>query len=155
MTPVLNPKVMNMKTAINSAAAGTLAALLIGQAAYAQSAVQHASDAGGMTRSDAATPSDNTKSNKVDPSDSRMTADAQKNDSTDLDLTQRIRKGVMADKSLSTYAHNVKVVSVDGTVTLNGVVRNDAEKRKVAKIAGEVAGKTHVVDALKVAPPKS
>lgn len=144
-----------MKTATNSAAASALAVLLIGPVAYSQSAVQHVSDTGGMTRSDAATPSDNTKSNKVDPSDSAMTADAQKNDSTDLDLTQRIRKGVMADKSLSTYAHNVKVVSVNGTVTLNGVVRNNEEKRKVAMIAGEVAGKAHVVDALKVAPPKS
>jgi osmotically-inducible protein OsmY len=101
------------------------------------------------------TPSDNTKSNKVDPSNSRMTADTQKNDSSDLTLTQQIRKNIMADKTLSTYAHNVKVVAVGGTVTLNGVVRTAGEKSKVSAIAAQVAGKDHVVDDLKVAPSKS
>jgi hyperosmotically inducible protein len=103
----------------------------------------------------ASAPSDNTKSNKVDPSNSRMTADAQKNDSSDLTLTQQIRKNIMADKTLSTYAHNVKVVAVGGTVTLNGVVRTAEEKSKVSAIAAQVAGKNHIVDELKVAPSKS
>ncbi len=83
-----------------------------------------------------------------------MTADEQKNDSTDLGLTQRIRESVMADKGLSTYAHNIKIVAVDGTVTLNGVVRNAEAKARISVIAAEVAGKDRVVNKLKVAPPK-
>jgi hyperosmotically inducible periplasmic protein len=101
-----------------------------------------------------ASQNDNTKSNK-DASNSQTTPDDQKNDASDLSLTQQIRKGIMADKSLSTYAHNVKVVAVGGTVTLNGVVRTAEEKSKVAAIAAQVAGKDHVVDEMKVAPSKS
>ncbi len=84
-----------------------------------------------------------------------MTADAQYNDSTDLNLTRRIRKDVLADRSLSTYAHNVKIVAVGGTITLNGVVRSGMEKSRVATIAMRVAGEHHVVNDLKIAKPQS
>jgi hyperosmotically inducible protein len=100
-------------------------------------------------------PADNTKSNQTDASNQAVTADDQKENDTDRGLVQRIRKSLMADKDLSTYAHNVKVISVNGQVTLNGVVRSDDEKSKVASVAQEVAGKQHVVNDLKVAPPKS
>ena len=100
-------------------------------------------------------PADNTKSNQTDVSNREVTADAQKENDTDRGLVQRIRKGLMADKDLSTYAHNVKIISINGQVTLNGVVRSDDEKSKVADLAEEVAGKQHVVNDLKVAPPKS
>jgi hyperosmotically inducible protein len=59
---------------------------------------------------------DNAKSNKVDASNASGTADEQTNKATDLDITKRIRQSVMADKSL-TYAHNVKIVTVNGSVT--------------------------------------
>jgi hyperosmotically inducible protein len=100
-------------------------------------------------------PAYNTKSNQTDASNQAVTADDQKENDTDRGLVQRIRKSLMADKDLSTYAHNVKVISVNGQVTLNGVVRSDDEKSKVASVAQEVAGKQHVVNDLKVAPPKS
>jgi osmotically-inducible protein OsmY len=57
----------------------------------------------------------------------------------------------MAKKDLSTYAYNVKIVAVGSQVTLNGVVRSDEKKRKVASLA-EIAGKQNVVNDLKVAP---
>ncbi len=60
----------------------------------------------------------------------------------------------MANKSLSTYAHNVKIVSMNGTVTLNGVVRSDEERSAVEQIAANAAGAERVVNDLKVAPPK-
>jgi hyperosmotically inducible protein len=100
-------------------------------------------------------PADNTKSNQTDASNQAVTADDQKETDADRDLVQRIRKSLMADKDLSTYAHNVKVVSINGQVTLNGVVRSADEKSKVASLAQEVAGKQNVVNDLKVAPPKS
>ena len=100
------------------------------------------------------TPPDNTKSNKVDHSNSAATADAQTNKSSDIDLTKRIRKSVMADKGLSTYAHNIKIVSVDGRVTLNGVVRSEQEKSALEMKAAAIAGKDNVISDLKVAPNK-
>ena len=98
---------------------------------------------------------DNTKSNQIDASNQAVTPDNQKENDADRRLVQRIRKHLMADKDLSTYAHNVKIVSINGQVTLNGVVRSDEEKSKLAGVAEQVAGKEHVVNDLKVAPPKS
>jgi osmotically-inducible protein OsmY len=101
---------------------------------------------------------DNTGSNAA-PANSSMqapsTADGQSNASSDLQITQRIRKSVMADKNLSTYAHNVKIVAVNGAVTLNGVVRNAHEKNVVAMKAQKVAGKGNVTNDLTLAPPNS
>lgn len=97
---------------------------------------------------------DNTKSNEVDPSNRDQTADNQKNASSDIDVTRRIRRSVISDKSLSTYGHNVKIVTARGTVTLNGVVRTDDEKTKVAMKAAAVVGNEHVVNKIKVAPRK-
>ena len=97
-------------------------------------------------------PADNTKSNQTDASNREVTADSQKENETDRGLVSRIRKSLMADKDLSTYAHNVKIVAIGGQVTLNGVVRSDEEKRKVESLAEQVAGKRNVVNDLKVAP---
>ena len=97
-------------------------------------------------------PADNTKSNQTDPTNKEVTADDQKENAADRGLVQRIRKSLMAEKDLSTYAHNVKIVAINGQVTLNGVVRSDKEKKKVASLAEEVAGKQNVVNDLKVAP---
>jgi hyperosmotically inducible periplasmic protein len=97
---------------------------------------------------------DNAKSNKVDKSNATATADAQTNNATDLDLTKRIRQSIMADKSLSTYAHNIKIVTVNGSVTLNGVVRSDDEKAAVEMKAANIAGKNKVKNDLKIAPSK-
>lgn len=46
----------------------------------------------------------------------------------------------MADKSLSTYAHNVKIISQNGMVTLKGPVRSEDEKKAVMAKAVEAAG---------------
>jgi osmotically-inducible protein OsmY len=95
---------------------------------------------------------DNARSNKTDPSNTAMTADAQKNDAVDIALTKHIRRSVMADKSLSADAHNAKIISIDGSVTLNGVVRSEAEKSAVEMKAAQIAGKDHVSNDLKIAP---
>jgi osmotically-inducible protein OsmY len=102
----------------------------------------------------AGTDADNTKSNKLDPSNQDKTADDQKNDSTDLELARQIRRSVVDDKSLSTYGHNVKIVAVNGTVTLNGVARSEAEKKSIGMKAAQVAGKGHVVNEIKIEPEK-
>ncbi len=92
---------------------------------------------------------DNTKMNQQDHNN---TADQQKENPTDRQLTQNVRKAIMQDKSLSTYAHNVKVISQNGTVTLKGPVHSDDEKQAIEAKAAEVAGKDKVVNDLTVVP---
>ena len=98
---------------------------------------------------------DNTKVNTRDREKGAVTADQQKNDAADRQATQKIRRALMRDKGLSTYAHNVKVIARDGQVTLKGPVRSDAEKQTVEAKATEVVGAGHVVNELSVAPGRS
>jgi hyperosmotically inducible periplasmic protein len=99
---------------------------------------------------------DNSKANanSMNSTDSSSTAQGQSNSSADITLAQQIRKTVIADKSLSTYAHNVKIVAVNGAVTLNGVVRDGREKSVIEAKAEALAGKGNVTDDLTIAPPK-
>lgn len=97
---------------------------------------------------------DNTKVNQRDAKPSEPTADQQHNDRSDLEITQRIRKSITADKSLSTYAHNVKVISQDGKVTLKGPVRSGAERASIEAKAAEVVGRANVTSELAVARKK-
>jgi osmotically-inducible protein OsmY len=101
------------------------------------------------------TPADNTKVNSRDRAKAAVTADQQKENGTDRQLTQKIRQALMQDKSLSTYAHNVKVIAQLGQITLKGPVRSDDEKRTVEAKATEVAGAGKVTNQITVAPPKS
>jgi hyperosmotically inducible protein len=100
-------------------------------------------------------PADNTKVNTRDQAKSAVTADQQKNDATDRDLTQKIRKALIQDKTLSTYAHNVKVISQGGQVTLKGPVRSDDERQNVEAKAVALAGAGHVTNQISIAPKKS
>ena len=94
---------------------------------------------------------DNTKINKRDRSSGEVTADQQKANAADRDLTKKIRQSVMADKSLSSYAHNVKIISQDGAVTLKGPVKSDDEKKAiVAKAVAVVGSADKVTDRMSV-----
>ena len=93
---------------------------------------------------------DNTKMNQRDQSKSEPTADQQKETRTDRDITQQIRQSIMKDKSLSTYAHNVKIITQDGQVTLKGPVRSESEKQTIETKASEVAGANKVTNDLNV-----
>jgi hyperosmotically inducible periplasmic protein len=97
-------------------------------------------------------PADNTKVNQRDQNASEPTADQQKDNRSDRDITQQIRQAVVKDKSLSTYAHNVKIITQNGQVTLKGPVRSDDEKRAVEAKAAEVAGENKVTSELAVKP---
>jgi len=94
------------------------------------------------------TPPDNTKQNK----DQSPTADDQKMNPADRAITQKIRKALHDDNSLSTYAHNVKIITQDGKVTLRGPVRSDEEKASIEAKAVAVAGVGNVTNQLEVAP---
>jgi hyperosmotically inducible periplasmic protein len=94
---------------------------------------------------------DNTKVNQPGNSPA-PTADQQKNNRSDRDITQQIRQSVMKDKSLSTYAHNVKIISQNGMVTLKGPVTSEDEKQSVGAKAAAVVGQDKVTNDLEVKP---
>jgi len=48
---------------------------------------------------------------------------------------------VVSDKSLSIAAHNVKIISRDGMVTLRGTVKSDDEKKSIEDKATEIAAR--------------
>src|ERR1700674_1109372 len=97
------------------------------------------------------TPPDNTKKNK---DQANPTADQQKMNPSDRAITQKIRKAVHDDTSLSTYAHNIKIITQDGKVTLRGPVRTEEEKHTLQAIAVTVAKEENVTNQLEIAPSK-
>ena len=99
-----------------------------------------------------ATSADNTKVNTRDRADSSPTADQQKENQSDREITRQIRQAVVKDESLSTYAHNVKIITQNGEVTLKGPVRSEDEKRTIEAKAAEIAGENTVVNQLDIKP---
>lgn len=97
---------------------------------------------------------DNTKVNKRDRADGAVTAGQQKETAADRDLAKKIRAAIVKDDTLSTYAHNVKVVAIDGKVTLKGPVRSAAERTAVVEKATQIAGADNVTNNLSIAPEK-
>jgi hyperosmotically inducible periplasmic protein len=97
---------------------------------------------------------DNTKTNERDRAKSEPTSDQAKNNRSDREIMRDIRKALVDDKSLSTYAHNVKIIAQNGKVTLKGPVRSEEEKNIVEQKAGEVAGPGNVTSELTVKPAK-
>ncbi len=88
---------------------------------------------------------DNTQVNKRDQKAGAVTADQQKMNAADQNLTRTIRRSIIADKSLSTYAHNIKIITQDGVVTLKGPVWSNAEKEAVVAKAVTATGSSDKV----------
>lgn len=86
------------------------------------------------------TDADNTGKNVRDRSEATLTPFDQSETEADRTLTQRIRQAVVEDDSLSTNAKNVKIVTVNGVVTLRGPVDSDAERQRVLELAQQIAG---------------
>lgn len=103
----------------------------------------------------ATTQADNTKVNVRDRSSTELTADQQKNNSSDLDITRKIRQDIMKESDFSTYAQNVKIITVAGNVTLKGPVSSASEQTRVLEIARQVAGAANVTDEISIAVDKN
>jgi osmotically-inducible protein OsmY len=82
------------------------------------------------------------------------TADQQKMNRSDRAITQKIRKAIHHDRSLSTNGRNIKIFIQDGKVTLRGPVRSEEEKGNLEAKAANVAGQENVSNQLEVAPWK-
>jgi len=101
------------------------------------------------------TPPDNTRVNQRDRNAGQSTADQQKENASDREITRQIRRSITQDKGLSTYAKNIKVITQNGSVTLRGPVRSQEEKKSIESKANEVAGAGHVKNELQVAATQS
>jgi len=95
---------------------------------------------------EAASKPDNSAQNTNQP----QTAQDQSNAQSDLETTAKVRKAIIADKDLSTYAHNIKVITRNGTVTLMGPVKSDDEKQKIETDVTGVVSRDNLVDQLTV-----
>ena len=90
--------------------------------------------------------------NQRDRNSNEATADQQKANRSDREITQQIRKSIASDKSLSPNGHNVKVITQNGMVTLKGPVPSEEERKAVEEKAAEVAGGDKVTNEIDVQP---
>jgi hyperosmotically inducible protein len=97
---------------------------------------------------------DNTARNERDASGDTRTAGDQSNSPEDIKITAAIRRAVVADKSLTMTATNVKIITADGKVTLRGPVKSAVEKATIGKIAAKEAGTMTIDNQLEVKKSK-
>jgi len=114
----------------------------------------------GSVRAESATPMlaanselENTERNVRDSGNATLTPEDQKETSADIKITAAIRRTVVKDKSLSLDAHNAKIITRNGVVTLRGPVENSAEKNKLQSIARKTRGVKQVDNQLEPKTP--
>ncbi len=100
------------------------------------------------------TSADNSRVNERDRSSYERTADQQGNAPKDVAVVREIRRRIMRDKSMSTYAQNIKIMSMNGLVTLKGPLKSQAEMKKILADARNVAGTANIIDELEVVSEK-
>lgn len=108
-----------------------------------------------MSRNDqssksAVTEADNTGRNNQDRNDATKTAGDQSEKEADRVISQKIRQAIASDDSVSTNGKNIKIITVDGVVTLRGPVKNEAEKTSIVGKAQQIAGAKNVENQLEV-----
>lgn len=99
----------------------------------------------------AAVPADNSGRNERDRNDATKTAGDQAENEADRTISQNIRQAISADNSVSTNGKNAKIITVDGTVTLRGPVKNATEKTNIGAKAQQIAGVKSVDNQLEIA----
>jgi hyperosmotically inducible periplasmic protein len=114
--------------------------------------ISHAGDRA-TTSEEAQYPADDTGRNTRDSDGTTLTADEQSNTKSDVEITRQIRQAIVKDDSLSTNAHNVKIITNGGVVTLRGPVASTEEKTVVARKAEKINGVRKVDNQLEVAKP--
>lgn len=95
---------------------------------------------------------ENTGVNVRDRGDATVTPEDQGGKAGDREITAAVRRAIVKDDSLSLNAHNVKIITRDGLVTLRGPVKSAAERTKIAHLAEKTAGVKRVDDQLEINP---
>lgn len=94
---------------------------------------------------------ENSQQNLRDSEGTTLTPfDQSKGSEEDVEMTRRIRQSLMADKTLSMNAHNIKIVTLDGKATLRGPVETHDERRRILNMATLVVGLNNVINLLEV-----
>jgi hyperosmotically inducible periplasmic protein len=93
---------------------------------------------------------DNTGVNNRDQSGETKTPGDQSNDPQDIHITTEIRRAIMKDANLSMTAKNIKIITVNGSVTLRGPVNTADEKKEISHIAKTAAGNARIDNELEV-----
>jgi hyperosmotically inducible periplasmic protein len=101
-------------------------------------------------QSSAGQAADNSGQNQVDRSHETLTPVDQSNKPEDLKISRRLRQSIVKDHDLSTDAKNIKIIRIDGRVTLRGPVSTEQEKTTIAERAAGIAGAANVQDELEV-----
>ena len=96
---------------------------------------------------------ENTEINVRDKDNKSLTPEDQKETKKDIRITAHIRKTVVRDKSLSIDAQNAKIITRSGVVTLRGPVANEAESKRLQKIAKKTRGVVKVDNQLEIKAP--
>jgi len=104
-----------------------------------------------FAQTDASPAADNTAVNQRDRQQQTLTPIDQSNKPADLEMTRDIRRALVRDDHLSTVARNVKIITIDGAVTLREPVKTEQEKADIAAKAAQLAGDSNVHDELEVA----
>jgi hyperosmotically inducible periplasmic protein len=94
---------------------------------------------------------DNSAENARDRDRQTLTPMDQSNTPEDLRLSRKIRRAVVKDDQLSTEAKNIKIITINGTVTLRGPVKSDGERAEIVAKAAQIAGEANVHSELEVA----
>ncbi len=94
---------------------------------------------------------DNSGRNERDRNNATKTAGDQSESEADRTITQKIRQAVVEDESVSTNGKNVKIITVDGVVTLRGPVQSETEKKNIGAKAQQIAGVKNVENQLEIA----
>ena len=92
----------------------------------------------------------NSGKNKVQIQNNELDARDQGISKADVEVTRKIRQEVVGEKSFSSSAKNIKIITREGHVTLKGPVQNTTEKQKIEELAVKVAGKKHVNNEIEV-----
>jgi hyperosmotically inducible periplasmic protein len=93
---------------------------------------------------------DNSGINARDRDTNNLTPGDQGNSPSDIALTQRIRKQLVMDTDYSMTAKNIKIITINGQVTLRGPVNSDNEKSGIQTLAQNIAGNGNVDNQLEV-----
>lgn len=83
---------------------------------------------------------DNTGRNVRDRSWMAQTPFDQAENASDLEITRQIRQSLVSDRGLSNNAKNIKIITINGVVTLRGPVLNSAEREAIANKLQAVRG---------------
>jgi osmotically-inducible protein OsmY len=93
---------------------------------------------------------------QIIPQDVSQTTEVPKGDvwqtESDRTMTVKIRRSLEEDVSLADQVHNVRIIAINGEVTLRGQVNTADERQRVEQKAREPIGIARIINQIDVSP---